>query len=983
MIRHLVPVLIVFIIAGIARGEEAAADPHLSQQIKAEYLGQDGHDYMQKSPAPGPNDIQDLHVRLSNLPKDDPIASAMFTRQGGGQWAWEHPWGPWKAHQVRETLADGTLSDVADFFMEPSHDEESFGIDARIVFKSGRVAAFHFTAGKSDSRLLMPNVGLKPVWIGQDGHDMTGLSESVGPDGYVDVRIALSGLGTRSEIRKLQIKSEKGRSWEYGRNPQRDLNAELILDPQDKSTGTLYLSPDRDLAGETLTLVVEYANDMTDQATLTAQQTDPRKAMPRAQPIQLDWVELQAEWLGQDGADVTGRGDVHVVISGLPEQPIEVVALSNTGGGYWVWPMPAGTSPQPAAEGQEGADAGQEPSPQAADHGPLAGFYVPQPDEETYASLPIDVKREDGKLHLYFQPFRDERDNNMTLRVRLADGRELAGRFPGGEADPFRRGPLPADRAIVARPGDDLHKLVSEYGTITLSPGEYIIDRPLELPAPVTITGPREAVVRFVQKPQDQPWTYAILVKASNVTLNGFSVRAMKDLRFSDHWLDSSSFIKAPNRGFEKGLRRENLVANLVITNMDFDLGEVTPGEDAKNPKWALDLLHGESATSGKVTHNRWRGGTIDVNYGPWIIADNVYLGPPQHTQSPAAIAAHWSHDITVERNVFEMRHPYGKQWRVFCMNQFGDRVIVRDNRAPVVGMYDDDTINNPNMPEIMITESYRLYFEGRPSGITNAGRVVHVPYLLYGRARPGTVVSVLNGPHAGTWRRIAQPISETCFLLDEPLPEGEYDIHIAHGFTDSAFERNYIDNRNGRSVGVLLAGNHWNFRVADNHLLGGGASILVDCCPTERPGIWGWSHTVMFDVVCEGNLHEDSLGGTEIDVHSDKWAKTATGRTYLTGAYRNNIFKWTPEALAAMQGPRKVEVPPKALRIGRRSFNVTGQMHLIAENNFIDLPPGVDPGQNYELRHGTINGEVITERLGSLPPREAGQAVSAGSEPR
>ena len=140
----------------IARGEEVAPDPQLSAQVKGEFLGQDGHDHVQKSPAPGPNDIQDLHFRITNLPADDAIVSAIFTRQGGGQWAYEHPWGPWKAHLVRE---EG--STAADFFCEPSHDEDHFGVDARIVFASGRVAAFSFDGGKSDSRLLMPHVGLK------------------------------------------------------------------------------------------------------------------------------------------------------------------------------------------------------------------------------------------------------------------------------------------------------------------------------------------------------------------------------------------------------------------------------------------------------------------------------------------------------------------------------------------------------------------------------------------------------------------------------------------------------------------------------------------------------------------------------------------------------------------------------------------------------------------------------------------------------
>src|SRR5690606_2739281 len=141
-------------------------------------------------------------------------------------------------------------------------------------------------------------------------------------------------------------------------------------------------------------------------------------------------------------------------------------------------------------------------------------FYVPQADEETYATLPIAARRDADRLHLYFQPFRDERGGDMYLRIRFKDGRTVAGSFVGGEVDPFVRGPLPNDKSVTANPGDDLHALVTEYGTITLAPGRHVINRPLEIEHPVTITGPRDAIVYFEQPADADAWTYAILIKA-------------------------------------------------------------------------------------------------------------------------------------------------------------------------------------------------------------------------------------------------------------------------------------------------------------------------------------------------------------------------------------------------------------------------------------------------------------------------------------
>src|SRR5579859_3498467 len=87
-----------------------AAEPDTSKP-RGVWLGQDGHDYCQTSSTLGPDDIQDLHIRLENLPAGDPVDSALIRRVGGGEWAVNNRGGrfTWKGKLIQangETTAD-------------------------------------------------------------------------------------------------------------------------------------------------------------------------------------------------------------------------------------------------------------------------------------------------------------------------------------------------------------------------------------------------------------------------------------------------------------------------------------------------------------------------------------------------------------------------------------------------------------------------------------------------------------------------------------------------------------------------------------------------------------------------------------------------------------------------------------------------------------------------------------------------------------
>ena len=46
-------------------------------------------------------------------------------------------------------------------------------------------------------------------------------------------------------------------------------------------------------------------------------------------------------------------------------------------------------------------------------------------------------------------------------------------------------------------------------------------------------------------------------------------------------------------------------------------------------------------------------------------------------------------------------------------LTQRGNHAVVADNHVENIGMKDNDKLANPNAPEILLAESYRLNYEG------------------------------------------------------------------------------------------------------------------------------------------------------------------------------------------------------------------------------------------------------------------------------
>ena len=278
----------------------------------------------------------------------------------------------------------------------------------------------------------------------------------------------------------------------------------------------------------------------------------------------------------------------------------------------------------------------------------------------------------------------------------------------------------------------------------------------------------------------------------------------------------------------------------------------------------------------------------------------------------------HYLHDLVVARNALSPRPGSGKTWRFLVLTQWGMRDRVLDNHVRGIGIRDGDGIPNPNAPELFLTEAYRLHYEGQARWISSGGRVLQIPSVMDGAVRPGTIAAILTGPHAGQWFRVAQAITPTTFVMERPLPPGEYAISLATGFVEETYARNVIDNRGGSSVPLDLAGTHFGTRILDNHLLG-GVGMLLSAMPTERPNLWGWSHVPFLGVLVAGNTIEDARGGLKLDAEDNEYNKTTAGRVYVQATVRNNVVRWTRPFLQRRPQASRLQALP-AFRLGDRS---------------------------------------------------------------
>lgn len=889
------------------------------------WLGQDGHDVVGPSSQAKPSDVQDIHILLGNLPPRE-IVSVRVQGEGGDEWAYRIP-GPWAAALERKPGAR-----TADLYLEPTRVEKGRAFEIKIEFDDGSKSGFYVHGRKADPNLRMPGAALTLKWVGQERQDWVGPDLGVGPDGLQDTRLTLGKLSPKEKVQTVDLEGPSGLRWQAGLNPKGVANAELLRDEKDPSNAGLYFQADRDLTGKSLKLTVTYENGKTDTATVMGGKVDPGLKMPRLTLPSIPAIKLKAEWLGQDGSREAGQGTVHVGLSGLPSRGIAAVVLSDAVRGNWMY--------------------------RENDRVPV---------EKELETQPLFVRRAGaaGRADLLFLPYRDESETTMTVRLVFQDGSMAFAQFPGGRADPALLAPTPAATSVAAKPGDDLQDLVNKFGTVRLAKGTYALARPLVLNEPVALIGEPGAVLRFTQGAADAPWTTALKIHRGGTTLRGFAVRFSGPVRWNEQvqWrpavIGVTDNLDAGPNEFKR---------NLVLESLDL---ETPPAANPGGWENAPSLMRLINTSGGVIAHNTLRGGSIELFSGPWRIEANDYRGTPPGTYCDGVIAAHNPNDLVVRDNRAQPVGPSGKTWRFLILTGQGAHDRIENNTIVGIGTRDGDTIPWSNAPEIVLTESYTILFEGKPAALSADGRLVRIDRSHNRPPRTGDVVAILAGKGAGHWRKIAQAINGTTFLLDEPLPAGVDLISIATGFVNETFRKNSIDAPGGsRAVALQLTGNHFGTRVLENRFAGAGDACQIFACATESPRFWGWSHVPFLDAQVVGNTFEDSERGASFAVQHGKPIKTNRGRVYLTFRLEGNRVRWTEAFLARHKGQGG------GITLGSPDSLDPAEMRAEARANRLDAPKGAPPAASLFVPSALYNGKEIVGKSYALPSDNAAPEV-------
>ncbi len=906
-----------------------AAAAQTAAQPFARWIGQDGHDYVGPNNRLEPSEVQDVHIALGGLdPRREITFVDVTSDQKNEQWQYNAPSFAWKM----ETQA-GPGARTADLFLEPGPTETPHAYHLTIRYDDGSTHQIEVRGRKANRNLRMPGAVLAARWLGQEKLDHVGPGPAAGPDGLADAHMGLAGLAARLPVKAIRIDGPGALKWETGANPDLLPGAEFRADPKRPGAGDLFFQPDRDLRGQKLRVRVLYANDTFDAATVTAGRCDPQMRMPEAPLPRVTELAAQTRWAGQEGTDVTGPGNVHVHLSGLSRTPsIAAAVLTDAVHGTWIY-------------------RGSERITPTVSQGDVAGPLAIRPGAGR------------GALDLYFPPYRDETGSTMTLRFVGTDGRMSVVRIPGGSCDPGRCAPPPEPTRVQARAGDDLSALANQYGSVSLAEGTYRLTHPLVLNRPVTLAAEGKATLVFSQDPADAPWTAAIKIHRGQTTLRGFAVRFEGPIRWDEQVSYGPAVIGTTD---SKDPNHPELRVGIVLDRLDLEIPS-----PADTSKWidALRLMRLTNARSGTITGNVLRGGPIELFDGPWRIENNDFRGTPPGTISHAVFVGHHTYDLLIKGNRVKPVLPDGKTWRFLVLTHAGWGDRIEENTIEGIGSLENDRIPSSNEPEIILTEAYHLSYEGKLAGLSSDGRLMRIYKPQGQEVTTGAAVSLLSGPAAGQYRRIAQVIDAETFLVDAPIPKGTEAVSIARGFVGEQFRKNTVDIRGGRqSAGMVLVGNHFGTQVTGNHFLGGANGIRFAACPTETPVIWGWSHAPFLQGAIEDNIFEDAAGGSILGVeHSAQHVKSNKGRTYMTIALNRNTVRWSDGFLRRVTGSEARSQPP-GLILGYVPCHDPAEFVVTAAGNRLDAPHGLKAPESLWIRAARYNGQNLLDRKYSLP---------------
>lgn len=873
---------------------------------------------------------------------------------------------------------------------------------------------------------------MSATYLGQTGTvDLVGADAGMGSDATQDIKISISGLPanvpTPKEIQSIKIIGPAGFAWEYGPNLGGNATAEFFRSV-DGTTGSLYINPtirsNQDANGvplgsstgslvtltnsAKLNLVVayKYAAGLPDE-TLASPLTVTSLASP---PLSMPAVVTPAKViepgvsttgttititdLGQVTGTTSQRGYVQLRVSGLDtSRDLGQVNISDQAGFSWS-STGAGT-----------------------------------PDEQKIA---IDRTGRSSTADLYFQPVRNERVNvtgvdparNMILRFTYVGDNESNGEpkqyvqhFAGGTWDPSAAfEPFGAAYPTSISNGTDLQTaLGSTAGVINLSPGALInISQSLEINRSLKIVG-NGATLRV----DASGWTTAnngvfftdnslnlLVNRRVKISLENFKI----EFTSASSWLTpSSSGGGTVDDGFAviNLSKADQAQHELSMLGMTVKSPANLLGSAPSSSHWVMNvqLVKSGARDRGAIVSNYFTGGSVALTGGPWTVTDNYHFGAiSAYTYSPAAFAARASRDLVFKNNTAYQSLSTGRISRLINLPTSSYNALLESNSF-TGGMDGTEGVNNP---EIILTETNDIYYEGRTGAISADGRVLRllkpssaVDYRAYTVTNSDSfssnlVVSILNeknadgspNPYAGKWYPVAQRIgiSPPTYLMRDPLPQGDFAVSLVAAFQNDRVLNNTIDMGTNASTAIALAGGVFGSQVVGNTIIGGGqgsgsftgTAIQVDSIesnksPGDSSGTFPipdrWSRLPSYDVIVTGNTIKNSPRGVVVYSAYAEDIRNTSGRRLVTANIFNNKFDYEQSWLTAWDS----------------TFDGNMDSYILTNKSTDDSTPptvtvgfGTDFGTNGKVRRPKLSESPITFDFGA--PGSPGSPVAAGT---
>jgi hypothetical protein len=840
------------------------------------WMGQTGQDYAGRATTLGPNEIQDIHIAVAGLPPSGKIRQVILRGHGGGEWQWApdgKPPGGWAMAMLPN--ASGQAGRV-DLFFDTDAAEKGREWELQFQFENAPATSFYFQGGKSDPNLRVASAQISAEWAGPlvgDSADLTGRSVSVGPDGFVDCKIRIDQISKNQPVRSVEMQAANGKwKWCAGPNQQGAWNAELLRESNETPSADFVFSTpakaDGTIAGQSLKLTLTYENGSKSEKTITAgtYQADQKiKSLPLPKIVS---TSAKASWKGHLRQTGAGGGQVRIELDGLqPRSRIQAAVLTEPGGSTWL----------ASAEGNS--------------------IAIPE-------ALPAKFDRPSAQRGVFdFQPTRNLENVPLSLRLLLMDGSSELIALTGGKMEIDRRSPVAAGSKVVAKPGDNLAGLIARGGTVQLSAGTYKINKPILIDKPVQVEGTPGTVLVF-SNPDQSPWPAAIKIRSGGVKLSGFAIRFEGPTNWANN-VDYGPAIIGTTDNLDSGFDHNQPLWGVTISRLEIT-GPEPPKSADGNPPEALKIMRALNVRNGKIEGSILRGGCVHLAGGPWQIMQNRHDGPLAGSFCYDAFAVTRPVDVEVISNRVQPMRSAGKLWRFLNLTQHGESIRVVNNMVANTGPVDGDSIGDMNANEILLTESYRLKFEGLPAAISSDGRVVQCGPGLAQPPQAGDVLAILSGTQAGTFHRVVQPMGNHAVAIEPPLPAGSAlpAISLSRGFTNTVIESNQIDSsRSGKSFPLVLGGNHYGTIVSKNTLTGGLESIRINSVPTESPGPWGWSHTPAFQILIIENKISGSVKPARIGGDQGPIARASQGRIYYSATVEKNQIDPSKEGPALQVG--------------------------------------------------------------------------------